>query len=64
MIAEQVRHARDLLTRPDNTVFSIVRPLGVSRAAICKYVPEFASGIRPAVQAAPGKLLEHGASQR
>ena len=54
MIAEQARHARDLLTRPDNTVSSIARPLGVGRAAICKYVPEFASGIRPAAQAASG----------
>ena len=63
MTAEQVRHARDLLTRPDNSVFSIARPLGVSRAAIYKYVSEFASGIGPAAQVASGKLLEHGASQ-
>ena len=40
MTAEQVRHARDLLTRPDNTVSSIARLLGVSRATIYKYVPE------------------------
>ena len=32
MTAEQIRHARDLLTRPDNTVSSIARLLGVSRA--------------------------------
>ena len=28
MTAEQIRHARDLLTRPDNTVSSIARLLG------------------------------------
>src|SRR5450756_2238940 len=28
---EQIRHARDLLTRPENTVASIARLLGVSR---------------------------------
>jgi DNA invertase Pin-like site-specific DNA recombinase len=38
--AEQIRHARDLLTRPGNTVSSIARLLGVSRATIYKYVPE------------------------
>ena len=40
MTPEQIRHARDLLTRPDNTVSSIARLLGVSRATIYKYVPE------------------------
>jgi predicted transcriptional regulator len=40
MSAEQVRHARDLLTRPDNTVSSIARLLGVSRSTIYKYVLE------------------------
>ena len=40
MTAEQIRYARDLLTRPDNTVSSIARLLGVSRATIYKYVPE------------------------
>jgi hypothetical protein len=32
--AEQICHARDLLTRPDITVSSIARLLGVSRATI------------------------------
>jgi predicted DNA-binding transcriptional regulator AlpA len=36
---EQIRHARGLLTWPDNTVSSIARLLGVSRAIIYKYVP-------------------------
>jgi DNA invertase Pin-like site-specific DNA recombinase len=48
MTAGQIRHARDLLTRPDNTVSSIARLLGVSRATIYKYVPELPARIRPA----------------
>jgi hypothetical protein len=48
MTAGQIRHARDLLTRPDSTVSSIARMLGVSRAAICKYVPEVTAGRVPA----------------
>ena len=40
MTAGQIRHARDMLTQPDNTVSSIARLLGVSRATISKYVPE------------------------
>jgi DNA invertase Pin-like site-specific DNA recombinase len=42
MTPEQVRHARDLLARPDNTVSSIARLLNVSRSTIYKYVPEIA----------------------
>ncbi|MEV4108302.1 helix-turn-helix domain-containing protein [Nonomuraea sp. NPDC049695] len=40
MTSEQVRHARNLLTRPENSVSSIARLLGVSRSTIYKYVPE------------------------
>lgn len=40
MPAEQIRLDRDLLTRPDNTVSSMARLLGVSHATICTYVPE------------------------
>ncbi|MET9344925.1 recombinase family protein [Nonomuraea sp. NPDC003804] len=40
MTPEQIQHARDLLTRPNNTVSSIARLLGVSRSTIYKYVPE------------------------
>jgi hypothetical protein len=43
-----------LLTRPDNTVSSIARLLGVSRAAIYKYVPEVTSG-RIAAALSPGR---------
>ncbi len=49
MTAEQVRHARDLLSRPDNSVASIARLLGVSRSTLYKYVPELAGGRRPAM---------------
>ncbi|WP_318783800.1 helix-turn-helix domain-containing protein [Streptomyces spectabilis] len=44
MTKEQVRHARDLLTRPGNTVTSIAELLGVSRNTIYKYVPELKGG--------------------
>jgi predicted transcriptional regulator len=54
MTAEQVRHARDLLTRPDNTVSSIARLLGVSRATVYKYVPEVTTG-RQAVDPSQGE---------
>jgi DNA invertase Pin-like site-specific DNA recombinase len=49
MTPEQVRHARDLLARPDNSVASIARLLGVSRSTLYKYVPELTGGRRPAV---------------
>jgi len=54
MTAEQVRHARDLLTRRDSTVSSIARLLGVSRATIYKYVPEATAG-RQAAALPPGE---------
>jgi DNA invertase Pin-like site-specific DNA recombinase len=44
MTPEQISHARDLLTRPDNTVASIARLLGVSRSTLYKYLPELAGG--------------------
>jgi DNA invertase Pin-like site-specific DNA recombinase len=37
---EQAEHARYLLTRPENTIASIARLLGVSRATIHAHVPE------------------------
>jgi len=58
MTAEQIRHARDLLTRPDNTVSSIARLLGVSRATIYKYVPELPSGARPAEALRPAGVTQ------
>ncbi len=53
MTAGLIRHARDLLTRPDNTVSSIARLLGVSRATIYKYVPELPARARPAAGPVP-----------
>jgi DNA invertase Pin-like site-specific DNA recombinase len=49
MTQEQIRHARDLLTRPENTVTSIAKLLGVSRNTIYKYVPELKGGGRTAL---------------
>ena len=43
LTTEQVAHARDLLSRPENSVASIARLLGVSRSTIYKHVPELAS---------------------
>ncbi|GAA1452865.1 recombinase family protein [Nocardiopsis tropica] len=50
MTPEQIRHARDLLSRPDNSVASIARLLGVSRSTLYKHVPELSGG-RTAIQA-------------
>ncbi len=44
MNPEQIRQARVMLTRPDESVSSIARLLGVSRSTIYKYVPEAAGG--------------------
>ncbi|MFF9106997.1 recombinase family protein [Streptomyces sp. NPDC014805] len=44
MTEEQVRHARAMLTDPENSVTSIAKLLGVSRTTIYKYVPELSVG--------------------
>ncbi|GAA2230234.1 helix-turn-helix domain-containing protein [Streptomyces indiaensis] len=44
MTDEQVRHVRDLLARPENTVTSIAKLLGVSRYTIYNYLPELKGG--------------------
>jgi hypothetical protein len=54
MTAEQIRHARDPLTRPDNTVPSIARLLCISRATIDTYVAEVTTR-RAAVAPPPGQ---------
>lgn len=41
---EQVRHARSLLADPDNSIASIARLLGVSRATVYAHVPELRQG--------------------
>lgn len=46
---EQVRHARFLLTEPENTIASIAELLGVSRGTIYAHVPELREGRRPEV---------------
>jgi DNA invertase Pin-like site-specific DNA recombinase len=59
MTPEQVRHARDLLPNPDNTIGSIAELLGVSRSTIYKYVPDLAeirAAMRPAPESAPAAL--------
>ena len=53
MTAGQIRHARDLLARPDSAVSSIARLLGVSRATIYKYVPEVTTGRQAVAIALP-----------
>ncbi|MEV4208188.1 recombinase family protein [Nocardia salmonicida] len=40
MTEEQIRQARAILTRPEETVSSVARLLGVSRSTIYKYAPE------------------------
>ncbi|MFI8790399.1 helix-turn-helix domain-containing protein [Streptomyces sp. NPDC055105] len=44
MTEEQIRHARALLTDPENTITSVAKLLGISRTTIYKYVPELAAG--------------------
>ncbi|WP_406267984.1 helix-turn-helix domain-containing protein [Nocardia sp. NBC_00881] len=43
MTAEQIRQARAILTRPEETVSSVARLLGVSRSTIYKYLPELST---------------------
>ncbi|MER8062490.1 MULTISPECIES: recombinase family protein [unclassified Streptomyces] len=51
MTEERVRHARDLLARPENTVSSTGKLLGVSRNTIYNYVPVLKSGRLALVEA-------------
>ncbi|AFR10728.1 helix-turn-helix domain-containing protein [Nocardiopsis alba] len=54
MTPEQVRHARDLLSRPDNSVASIARLFGgVSRSTLYKHVPELSGGRRAELTESP-----------
>ncbi|MEU7430748.1 recombinase family protein [Streptomyces sioyaensis] len=56
MTPEQIRHAHDLLTRPNNTVTSIAKLLGVSRTTLYKYVPELKAGRASLVTAGTPEL--------
>jgi DNA invertase Pin-like site-specific DNA recombinase len=51
MTPEQIHHARDLLSHPDNSVASIARLLGVSRSTLYKHVPELSGGRTPIQEA-------------
>ncbi|MEW1685753.1 hypothetical protein [Streptomyces sp. NPDC093594] len=44
MTGEQALHVRDLPARPENTVTSIAKHLGVSRSITHNYVPELKGG--------------------
>nr|WP_308307662.1 recombinase family protein [Streptomyces sp. ISL-10] len=57
MTSEQIRHARQLLSEPDNTVASIAKLLGVSRNTIYKYVPELKGGRAALAEAEPATAL-------
>jgi hypothetical protein len=51
LTAEQVRQARALLTRPENSVAAIARLLGVSRSTRCTHIPDLGGGRWPAIEA-------------
>jgi DNA invertase Pin-like site-specific DNA recombinase len=51
---EQVRYVRDLSVRPEATVASIARLLGVSRSTIYKHVPELGGRRVGVIQCGPG----------
>jgi DNA invertase Pin-like site-specific DNA recombinase len=52
LTGEQVQQARHLLTKPDQSVSSIARLLGVSRSTLYAHVPELATRTVPALAAA------------
>jgi DNA invertase Pin-like site-specific DNA recombinase len=52
MDAEMVARARRLLTQPEETVSSIAKLLGVSRATLYRHVPELQPGFRDRVDSA------------
>jgi predicted transcriptional regulator len=64
MTPEQVQHARDLLSRPKNTVASIANLLGVSRNTIYKYLPELKGGRTALTEADPAPALPAGIESR
>jgi DNA invertase Pin-like site-specific DNA recombinase len=52
--ADQIRQARALLERPEESVSSIARLLGVSRSTLYRHLPELAVTSRPALPEASG----------
>src|SRR5664280_3906508 len=61
LTAEQVRQARALLTRPENSVAAIARLLGVSRSTLYKHIPELGGWRRLAVEAPQPTRSDGGA---
>ncbi|MFF4731084.1 helix-turn-helix domain-containing protein [Streptomyces mirabilis] len=57
MRAEQIRHARALITQPENAITSIAKLLGVSRTTLYKYVPELTVGCDALASGARGPAL-------
>ncbi|MCX4682663.1 recombinase family protein [Streptomyces sp. NBC_01433] len=61
MSAEQIRHARSMLSDPAASISSIAKLLGISRTTLYKYVPELKVGGRPTVGGvSPREALEPG----
>jgi DNA invertase Pin-like site-specific DNA recombinase len=57
MTPETIRQARALLTQPDESVSSIARLLGVSRATLYKHIPEItADGLPPDSRPSPDMI--------
>jgi len=61
MTPEKIRQARALLTQPDESISSIARLLGVSRATLYKYVPEITISSLPADHRPPPGLTQYDA---
>lgn len=51
MTTEQIRQTRAVLTRPEETVSSAARMLGVSRSTNYKYLPELTTEPQPVIEA-------------
>lgn len=58
MTDQQIWQAPVLLTRPDESVSSVARLLGISRTTLYKHVPELARGGRATVEGPPE--IDHG----
>ncbi|WP_372509777.1 helix-turn-helix domain-containing protein [Nocardia amikacinitolerans] len=58
MTAEQIRQARAVLSRPEESVSSVARLLGVSRSTIYKHLPELRTGSGAAAALSSSQLPE------
>ena len=59
MTPEKIRHARALLTQPEETISSIARLLGVSRATLYKHIPEITTSGLPADRRPPPDITKY-----